>query len=229
MADLILTFTSALIGGIVGGSITTAFIIAESNVPGPTGEPGGIGPTGPAGATSGLVGPTGATGATGATGVTGATGQTGVTGPTGSDPIFKDYAYFALTTGTTGTTTALVHVPIAGGLPFDFKLGSSGITLSAGATIIIVANTGIYLVSYAIGQVQRSIWEIKRSSGATYNFAAQFNPDNPGGDLTVNASLTFLIDLNAGQGFSVVNSSGEIAEVIVVPPYAPSVTVVRIA
>jgi hypothetical protein len=73
---VVIFITIALVGGFLGGLLTTSFI-ANANSQVIQGEPG---PQGPKGDT----GDTGATGATGATGETGAMGEKGAEGPQGS-------------------------------------------------------------------------------------------------------------------------------------------------
>jgi hypothetical protein len=85
---VVIFITIALVGGFLGGLLTTSFI-ASANPQAVQGEPGPQGPKGDKGATgdTGPTGPTGATGATGDTGETGATGDTGAEGPQGPPGI----------------------------------------------------------------------------------------------------------------------------------------------
>jgi hypothetical protein len=79
---VVIFITLALVGGFLGGLLTTSFI-ANANPQAIQGEPGPQGPKGDTGDT----GATGATGDTGATGETGATGGTGAEGPQGPSGV----------------------------------------------------------------------------------------------------------------------------------------------
>jgi hypothetical protein len=135
--------------------------------------------TGPAGPT-GVTGPTGATGATGATGPSGPTGATGAptgaTGPTGPQgpPFAANAGYFWSTA--TGTIAANANVPLASGS----RVVGSGITYSTTDTAVLLAQPGLYLVSYFLQGDAQGGDETATSSRET----------RQGGDETVHASLS---------------------------------------
>ena len=154
--------------------------IGPTGVTGATGAVGPIGPTGP----QGPIGPTGATGATGAAGATGATGPTGAqgpigpTGPTGPAGVLAVNAGYFWSTSTAG---------VAANANYPLNTGSSivgtGISLS-GTDAILLAEPGVYLVSY------------------------QVQADANGGDETVRTALTLNGAQVAGTLIANVTSAG---------------------
>lgn len=136
---------------------------------GATSATGATGPTGPTGPT-GRTGASGATGATGATGPTGPTGKTGPTGATGATgPVGPTGATGASITGDTGDTGPTgpaggvlafggfytdpsPNAPLANGSPVTFVTqGPVPLNVtSLGGTDFMLANAGIYLVTFQV-------------------------------------------------------------------------------
>jgi hypothetical protein len=143
---------------------------------GPAGPTGSRGPAGPAGATgaTGATGPTGpsgdpgANGSTGATGATGAPGSVGSTGATGASGIsgIPDFAdFFALMPPDNAATVA------AGGavaFPNDGELSGSGLIVRTGSDTFLLAEPGVYQVTFQVSVTEAGQLVLALNSGAGF-------------------------------------------------------------
>jgi hypothetical protein len=153
-------------------------------------------------------------GFTGATGITGSTGMLGISGRTGNAG-FGSESYGIFVYQDTGTA-------IANGAAIPFVVGafpgsSLGITNSSGT--LTVSNTGIYWISFGIGQDSSattvticSLYLNGSFLGDEYRLSTYSLMATTGFGVYTNAtgltSLSCVLSLSAGDQIAVINESG---------------------